>query len=594
VPRIAVAITILSLLLSAFLPLPGAAQSNVVVVCFTTNNPTPLNTGFAGFTTELLGKAIEYGDTNMQRYAAMLSPGWVLYPAGTTGDAFNWQAGLTDTNWVNTIGARTPAGNNTSNLCAETVLALEGKGGAQFTNFAAMAANLGGAKIIVCINGFTDTNPADAGAFAGFALTNHIPVAAWELCNEPYLFTGGTNAFFTNGAVYANEMLPYRNAIKAADSNAVVAVFFSDPSRLSMSWDKALANYSRTNSQFWDAVVYHYYPLLPTTNISFSDLMAMDNGILFSNSTLYVTNVLGTNNAPGTKFLLTEFNPCLGDGNGGQNPPTSTLYGGIYASEMVMRLSTVPQMVFAGSYQLVDDSGVATTNDFWNAVDHAATNGFVTNTIGLPFGYFLSAQGSAEAVAYWALNRSSAVYPTTVGTNCPLVPMDTNGVGFMPAVYAQAYQGDNGKRYVLLTNKGSNDVPVQITQDGTALTNSFSFLETYVTGDDPSVVNSNPPVNNVIIRSATVTNSATIPKYSVVRLEWTVFTVPPPALAITVSNGTPDLQWTGLTNVIYNVQSLPGLLGAWTTLGRVANTQNNFSFTNWTSAPQQLYRLAVP
>jgi len=110
----------------------------------------------------------------------------------------------------------------------------------------------------------------------------------------------------------------------------------------------------------------------------------------------------------------------------------------------------------------VDGSGVDTTNQFWNAVTKAASGGYVTNTVGLPFGYFLSAQGCGEAVAYWALNRATAVYATTVGTNGPVVPMDTNGISTMPAVYAQAYQGGNGRRYLLLTNKGSNAVPVQI------------------------------------------------------------------------------------------------------------------------------------
>src|SRR5208283_4902092 len=104
-------------------------------------------------------------------------------------------------------------------------------------------------------------------------------------------------------------------------------------------------------------------------------------------------------------------------------------------------LSTCPRMSFAGSYQLLDGAGVDTTNGFWNTVTHAANNNCVTNTTGKPFGYFLSAQGSAEAMAYWAINRSTAVYPTTVGTNCPVVPMDTNGTPTMPAVYALAYQG---------------------------------------------------------------------------------------------------------------------------------------------------------
>jgi hypothetical protein len=568
-----------------------ADTSTNVIVAFTTTNATPLNLGFAGFTTELLGGGEEYGDTNMQRYATMLSPGWLLFPAGTTGDAFNWQTGLTDTNWVNTIGMKVGPGNTASNLTADTVLALQGKGGVWFTNFASLAGNLSGAKIIVCINGFTDTNVADAGAFAAFALANHIHVAAWELCNEPYLFQG-TNDFFTNGFDYCNKMLPYRNAIKATDSNAVVAVFFSDPSRPGMSWDNDLTTYGATN-QYWDAVVYHYYPQLPT-NAPFASLMALDNGILFSNSTLYITNTLIADSSSGsTTFLLTELNPVNGNGLGGQNLPTSSLYGGIFDTEYIMRLSTCPRVSFAGSYQLVNGSGVDTTNDHWNAVTTAAANGYVTNTVGLPFGYFLSAQGSAEAVAYWAINRSTAVYATTVGTNCPVVPMDTNGITTMPAIYALGYQGCNGKRYVVLTNKGSNAVPVQITQDTVALTNQF--LETFVTGGDPSVVNSNPPAtNNVAIQTLTVTNPVAIPEYSVVRLEWTVTNVPPPVLAVAVFNAMQNLSWNGLTDVVYNVQAVTNLPGSWTTLGRVANAKTNFGFTNWSSGPLQFYRLVVP
>ena len=102
----------------------GQANTNVVVA-FTTTNSTPLNPGFAGFTTELLGRGEEYGDTNMQHFAAMLSPGWLLFPAGTTGDAFNWQTGLTDTNWVNVIGERQGPNSSASNLTAVTTAIKE-------------------------------------------------------------------------------------------------------------------------------------------------------------------------------------------------------------------------------------------------------------------------------------------------------------------------------------------------------------------------------------------------------------------------------------------------------------------------------------
>jgi len=89
--------------------------TNVVVAAFTTTNSTPLNPGFAGFTTELLGTGVEYFDTNMQQIAATLSPGWLLFPAGTTGDAFDWSSGLTVQSWVDEIGAN--GDSSASNLC---------------------------------------------------------------------------------------------------------------------------------------------------------------------------------------------------------------------------------------------------------------------------------------------------------------------------------------------------------------------------------------------------------------------------------------------------------------------------------------------
>jgi hypothetical protein len=63
---------------------------------------------------------------------------------------------------------------------------------------------------------------------------------------------------------------------------------------------------------------------------------------------------------------------------------------------------------------------------------------------------------------------------------------------------------------------------------------------------------------------------------------------------VTVSNAVQDLRWAGLTNVVYNIQAATNLLGAWTTLGRIASPQTNFGFTNWHSGSQQFYRLEVP
>jgi hypothetical protein len=70
-------------------------QSNTtVVVGFWTTNTTPLNSGFAGFCTEMLSSAVEYSDTNFQQTTSTLSPGWLRYPGGGLDDAFAWTNGL--------------------------------------------------------------------------------------------------------------------------------------------------------------------------------------------------------------------------------------------------------------------------------------------------------------------------------------------------------------------------------------------------------------------------------------------------------------------------------------------------------------------
>jgi len=107
------------------------------------------------------------------------------------------------------------------------------------------------------------------------------------------------------------------------------------------------------------------------------------------------------------------------------------------------------------------------------------------------------------------------------------------------------YQGGNGRRYVVLINKGASNLLASIKQDGVTQgnANTNKFLETFVTGSDPSLINSNPPPNNVEIQTLTGGNPVTVPPYSVMRLEWQIFNVPPPLLTLNVSNATPILHW---------------------------------------------------
>jgi hypothetical protein len=72
----------------------------------------------------------------------------------------------------------------------------------------------------------------------------------------------------------------------------------------------------------------------------------------------------------------------------------------------------------------------------------------------------------------------------------------------------------------VLTNKGASTAVAQIMQDGVVRTNQMQM--TFVTGTNPSLVNTIPGPNNVQIQTQTITapGAVMIPPYSVGRLEW--------------------------------------------------------------------------
>ena len=476
-----------------------------VIVNFVTSGATPLNPGFNGFNNNLKN-AVEYYDPNYQKILKKLSPGWLRFPGGTDSEAFDWVFGEIVPEWVTALATNPDSYQHDINAAAQPIVA--GKGGSSFCDFAKMADNVNEAKIIVSVNAFTDT-PQSAYAFARYALENHIPVAAWELANEPYTWTAGPMPIFTDGADYAGKMKPFRDAIKAADPDAVVALYFSEAGHPDAAWDNALSNYK---PRYWDAVTYHEY-VFPGSLTSFDDLMAAANGNLFSNTTSHVTDYLMPLNNPGVPYIITEVSPSAGHGG----LLLGTLYGGIYSAEFSLRMSTLPQVKHVASFQMLSNAGIDEVNNNLDVVMSAYENHTTTDTSGLDFGFFISAQAAGEAVAYEALQNSTRVYATTT-TGGPTVP--TDGGGSIPAVYAQAYEGKDGRRYVVLTNKSASNAVAQIIQDGVVRTDQMRM--TFVTGAHPRMVNTGMVPENVQIQTQTVTTpgAVTIPPYSVVRLEW--------------------------------------------------------------------------
>jgi len=464
-----------------------------------TTHPTPLNASFSGFNDEVVFPA-EFFDYRLNNLAAQLSPGWVRYPSGSFSDAFNWQTGLMVPSWAAEF-----QGTNIAGLLAEGVPWANGKGGGSFVD-AANRANFLSAKLIVCVNAFTDTAES-AGQMAAFAKANHIPVAVWELANEPYFYTG----FFKSGADYVAKVKPYRDAIKAADPNAVVAIFFMDAGDTTSNpaWNQSILSYPQP---YWDAVTYHHYP--PQSTGDFSQWMADENAVLASKSSAYVTGYLAPLNPPGTKFLISEFLPSS-DGLGtGTSLTDGTLYGAIYAAEYVMRMSGVPSMLYVGMHALTGTRGVDAADSHYDDVQNAYNQGTTIDTLTLNFGYYLTAQPLGLAILNGVLRNATQVDSTTV-TGGATVP--ATGLSPIPALYAQAYTSATGQHSVVISNKSATAQPATLRLNGTAVSGTMPLQ--FIAGSDPAAVNTAANQNTVSVQTSASANPVTVPAYSVVRVD---------------------------------------------------------------------------
>ena len=486
------------------------AQVNATIDIDTTRT-TPLNSNFSGFNDEVVFPA-EFFDYRLNNVAAQLSPGWVRYPSGLFSQAFSWRTGLMAPSWVAQF-----QGTNIATLLTESVPWVNGKGGGSFVD-AATRADFLGAKLIVSVNAYTDT-PESAGQMAAFAKANHIPVAVWELANEPYLY----KQFFPTGAGYVAQMKPYRDAIKAADPSAVVAIYFIDAGDTTPkpAWDQSIAG---VTDKYWDAATYHHYP--PQSTGSFSQWMADENAVLASRTSAYVTGYLAPLNPPGMKFLISEFLPS-NDGMGTDSSVTDgTLYGASYAAEYFMRMSTVPSMLYVGMHALTGTRGVSAAQTHYIDVQNAYNQGTTINTLTLNFGYYTVAQPQGLAVLNGVLRNATQVDSTAVTGGAAVA---ATGLGQIPALYAQAYTSSTGQHSVVIANKSATAHQATLRLNGTAVAGTLPVQ--FIAGADPAAVNTAANPNTVSVESATSANPVTVPAYSVVRVD-----LDSPAVATVVSS----------------------------------------------------------
>jgi hypothetical protein len=520
--------------------LPVVHAGDPVIIKIKSEPVGTMVAGFSGFNTAQPRDSVEYFDPNFVKAALPLKGGLLRYPGGTVSLDFDWNpldasGGHTNIDWMNYLISGNPplVSGQTANILPIAQQLTQAKGGAYFSDFATLAKTLD-ARTIICFNSYTDS-PGSATQMAQTAESYGLNVAEWELGNEGYLYP----LIYPTAADYATWSSPYFNDIIAGAPAATVGLFAGGwypgsvgcgataaPAKACFpTWDQGL--WQSSASPYWNAVSDHIYPIVAT--VSAQDTMYSLNGVLAYGSSDYINSYFIPLVGAKTPIFITEFNCC----STYSNPFLSYLYNGIFMAEYIARLSSVPSVKGVAINSLyTDNSGdptidyhglIQTVDDYENYLlgQLASNPDYSTNTAtnpNTPFQFYVSAPGLAMEVANEAINSGTRIWPTTVsgGPTVKIIGFDGNPI---PALYAQTYLGNNGKHYVLITNKSAEPELVTIELNGVPVVANFTV--TFVANSNPEAANTPQSQNNVQIQQRTTSvNPTQVAGYSVTTVMW--------------------------------------------------------------------------
>lgn len=464
-----------------------------------TRQPSTVEPGFAGYNVALMDVALGYRDPRLAKAALELNVGWLRYPAGTRGEAFDWSTGRSRADWVDQA-ARTFSEEDRpffQGMLQSAQAVLDAKGGERVEDAANLMSRIKAKGLIVCLNVLTDT-PESAGRFAAYARLNKIPVLAWELGNEPYF----NKSRYATGAEYAASVRPFAEAIRAAAPSARIAAPMSDAGFQDRAWDDSLAAYK---PRFWNTIVYHHYPVVAG---SAAELMRALNGVLLNDTNGYVTREVASRFGR-MPVIITEAGPQDGPEPG----MSGTAYGGVWSAEYALRMSSQPQVKRFGIHQLLGPAGVGFSSNHRAELLAASKAGKRLDTGKLDFELYPTAQGVEYGAAAEVINSATAVLKTSIqgGGEVPV-----GKAGSMPALYAQAYRSE-GRERVVVTNKSEAAETLALVVNGSPVKSPLDVLA--VSGASASTKNTYGEAK-VRRRHSRARGMATIPPYSVVVVSW--------------------------------------------------------------------------
>jgi hypothetical protein len=537
-----------------------SAADYTAVVNISSTSPKEIPLGMSGNHSELTVRAYRYDNPELidrvNQYDRM---GYVKI-TGTNTNVYDWKTASFGEEALGQLQADATLYNQYMNNSRM----VEAKGGEALADLRVFLQKTG-AKAIIPVNVFTNTVD-QIGDLARYSYQNHIPVLYFELGNEVSFYTATSNLPWTqrfkNSTDYLNRMEAFNKAIKENYPGAKTVVAMDNISR--ESYDK---NFKSFPDHFWDAITFHRFvgdgPDLPTA------ISRANWGLDTWNN--YLAHYLADSD-PDARIEIGEHSVALG------GRLDMTHYNGLVVAENMLRLSKFPNVDYFQSWRIPMGIGQP-TNNYPNMMDDAYQRNETVDTNNLTFGLFDAAPTVSARVVDGALNNSNAAWVTTVTGGASvetLLNFNPGTKGTMPALYAQAYRGVNGKDYVVITNKSDKTHDVTINMDNESVNQAMTM--TYVTADPAS--KNTAASKPVYLQTATVKagDPVVIPNYSVTRLEWTRTATPdiPPApwlVSADPSNNQLDMKWEGGNN------------GNGVDPNQLTNTRNNKVELKWQVSP---------
>jgi len=460
-----------------------------------TNAEQPIQAGFSGYNYPALFSTGPVAYKPYVQAVNELHPGVLRWPAGTPNDAYNWRAGDLEDEWTVQFNER------------NYLRAMKWRsrprvlGTAKISDYKRLLDQIQ-AKSIIVVNAANDT-PSSIYDLAKYCADNNIIVEYWEIGNENYYHS----EFYNDGRDYALKARPFAEAIRSAVPGAkIVLTAMTEENEKSRQWNADMTSVPK----YWDGVVFHSYkgngPTIKTA------MEALNYAAAFL-SKPGINDQLKIFGEEQLDVISTEFNIGLDfSGTTVQNPLQGSIYAGIYNAEIVNRFISDPKYRYMTNHSL--NKQVLPIGTL-SGIDSAFRKGLTLDYEGSGISYYISAEAKALTVSNEAINRSLAIWKTTVqgGTR-----VAAKGGVEIPALYAQAYRGADDKNYLVVTNKSGAIHSAILSVIGSA--SPRTVLVSAASSLDPSAINTATSPNQVEIHTAASANPVTIPPYSVVRIEW--------------------------------------------------------------------------